>query len=99
MKPLYHCSCMYELVLEAVDAAGVLNLYLAYVKIDDINEGMWLEEFHIFRDNGYPSRLYHYLGNSIFISLFVHGAWCCIILIVIDRFICLKQTTSLLNDA
>ncbi|KAK9941217.1 hypothetical protein M0R45_017835 [Rubus argutus] len=63
MKPLYHCSCMYELVLEAVDAAGVLNLYLAYVKIDDINEGMWLEEFHIFRDNGYPSRLYHYLDN------------------------------------
>ncbi|XP_040361576.1 uncharacterized protein LOC121049115 [Rosa chinensis] len=63
MKPLYHHRCMYELILDAVDAAGVVNFYLAYVEIDDINEGMWLEEFNIFRDNGYPARLYHHLDN------------------------------------
>nr|XP_011461887.1 PREDICTED: uncharacterized protein LOC105350721 isoform X2 [Fragaria vesca subsp. vesca] len=64
MKPLYHRACVYELILEAVDAAGVVNLYLAYVKMNDMKErGMWLKEIYIFHDTGYPSRLYHYLDN------------------------------------
>ncbi|KAM5582629.1 hypothetical protein ABKV19_002850 [Rosa sericea] len=63
MKPLYHRKCMYKLILDAADATGVVNFYLAYVKIDDLTEGMWLKEFNIFRDSGYPSRLYHHLDN------------------------------------
>lgn len=81
MKPLYHRACVYELILEAVDAAGVVNLYLAYVKMNDMKErGMWLKEIYIFHDTGYPSRLYHYLGNHctrifIYSINFMHIAW------------------------
>nr|XP_011461886.1 PREDICTED: uncharacterized protein LOC105350721 isoform X1 [Fragaria vesca subsp. vesca] len=73
MKPLFHCECIYELILEAVDAAGVVNIYLAYVQLNDMKErGMWLEQFHIFRHTGFPSKLYHYLGNDC-IRIFIYS--------------------------
>ena len=73
MKPLFHCECIYEIILEAVDAAGVVNIYLAYVQLNDMKErGMWLEQFHIFRHTGFPSKLYHYLGNDC-IRIFIYS--------------------------
>lgn len=104
MKPLYHRACVYELILEAVDAAGVVNLYLAYVKMNDMKErGMWLKELYI---SMIPDTLQDYIiiwVTTVLVYIFIQSILCillgCILFIVIDLFICLKQITFLLNDA
>ncbi|KAK9901874.1 hypothetical protein M0R45_001898 [Rubus argutus] len=68
MRPSSHkdgsCYCIYHVMFEAVDAVGVVKFYQADLLLDDVTQGIWLTEFHVFQDNtGYPSRLYHYLDN------------------------------------
>ncbi|PRQ22699.1 hypothetical protein RchiOBHm_Chr6g0253151 [Rosa chinensis] len=61
---LNSCHCLYALILEAIDAAGVVKFYQACVRLHDLTEGLWLEEFLVFSDNGDERmRLYHHLDN------------------------------------
>lgn len=74
------CYCFYHVMFEAVDAVGVVKFYQADLLLDDVTQGMWLTEFHVFQDNtGYPSRLYHYLGT--FLTLHFRSPACCFDLI------------------
>lgn len=40
------CYCLYVVILEAVDAGGVVGLYQAHIQLHDLTEGMWLEAFY-----------------------------------------------------
>ncbi|KAM5568977.1 hypothetical protein ABKV19_016480 [Rosa sericea] len=61
---LNSCHCFYALILEAIDAAGVVKFYQACVRLHDLTEGLWLEEFYVFSDDGDKRmRLYHHLDN------------------------------------
>lgn len=40
------CYCLYVVILEAVDAGGVVELYQAHIQLHDLTEGMWLEAFY-----------------------------------------------------
>lgn len=68
---LNSCYCLYALILEANDeAAGVVKFYQACVRLHDSTEGMWLEEFIVFSDDGDERlRLYHHLGNVLYIHI------------------------------